>query len=154
MRGQTGLATAAQIAGSAEPPAPLKVYRVPGRNEVLFIRSRLGRVRILLPEAATPPARVNIGIQVAGSNILLFATAHQLPSAEFVIDDVPAGIHPVVEQFSQRNPESGIQQSELFVFEFTVVVVEGCTTDWKPTTTQRARMVGGRSALFGTGPFG
>jgi len=154
VRGQTGLATAAQIAGSAEPPAPLKVYRVPGRNEVLFIRSRLGRVRILLPEAATPPARVNIGIQVAGSNILLFATAHQLPSAEFVIDDVPAGIHPVVEQFSQRNPESGIQQSELFVFEFTVVVVEGCTTDWKPTTTQRARMVGGRSALFGTGPFG
>jgi hypothetical protein len=151
---QTGVATVTQIGSPTAPPTPLKVYRVPGRNEVLFIRARLGRVRILLPEAVTPAAGANIGIQVAGSNILLFATAHQLPSSEFIIDDVPAGVHPIIELTSQRNPESGVQQSELFVFEFTVVVVEGRTTDLKPATTQRARVQASRSTPFGIGRFG
>jgi hypothetical protein len=150
-----GHATAAQIGSPPAPLAPLKVYRVPGRNEVLFIRSRLGRVRLLLPMAVTLPAGVNIGIQVAGSNILQFATARQLPSSEFVIDDVPAGTHPIIELFSQRNPESGVQQSELMVFEFTVVVVEGRTTDWKPPVTTRPDQIRTvRSGLFGTGRSG
>jgi hypothetical protein len=154
-RAQAGVTMTGQVVSPAEPPTPLKIYRVPGRNEVLFIRSRLGRVRILLPRARRVEIGLQIGIQVAGSNILLFATAPQLPSSEFVIDDVPAGTHPIIELFSKRDPESSAQQSQLIVSDFTVVVVEGRTTDWKlPVTTQRPRVEPDRSVLFGTGQFG
>jgi len=154
-RAQIGAATTQQIVSPSQPPTPLKVYRVPGRNEVLFIRAKLGRVRIFLAQAVTLPAGVNIGIQVTNSNILLFAAANSLPSAEFVIDDVPAGTHPLVDIFSQRNSDSKLEQFEVFVTEFTVVVVEGRTTDWQqPVTNERVRIQADRLSLFGTARSG
>jgi hypothetical protein len=146
---QTNAAATQQNAGPAQPPAPLKVYRVPGRNEVLFIRSKLGRVRIFFRQAVTPPVGVNVGIQVANSDILLFASANSVPSAEFVIDDVPAGTHPLVEIVSAHTSQS--EHFEFFVTDFTVVVVEGRTTDWRePASLQRARIQTDRASLFRT----
>jgi len=139
----------AQITTAAQPPNPLKVYRVPGRGEVLFIRSRLGRARIFFAEAITLKPEVKIGIQVANSDILLFATANSLPSAEFVIDDVPAGTHPLVEVIFERTPESSSQHFEVLTSEFSIVVVEGRTTDWRqPATTLRNRKEAGTPSLF------
>jgi hypothetical protein len=146
---QIGVATSGQIVSSVQPPTPLKVYRVPGRHEVLFIRSRLGRIRIFFAEAITLKPEVKIGIQVANSDILLFATAKSLPSAEFAIDDVPAGTHPLVEIISERKPESSSEHFEVLTSEFSVVVVEGLTTDWRqPATTLRNRKEPGTPSLF------
>jgi len=154
-RAQIGAATTRQIVGPTQPPTPLKVYRVPGRNEVLFIRARLGRIRIFFARAITLPTGVNIGIQVTNSNILLFAAANSLPSAEFVIDDVPAGTHALVEISSVGNSDSKLEHFEVFVTEFTVVVVEGRTTDWKPpVTNERVRIQADRLSLFGTARSG
>ena len=153
-RTQTGAATTQQIVSPSQPPTPLKVYRVPGRNEVLFIRSRFGRVRIFFARAVTLPLELdagilNFGIQVANSDLLLFATASSMPSAQFVIDDVPAGTHPLVEIISERKPNSKSVHFEVLATEFSVVVVEGRTTDWKqPAATLNTRKEAGTSPLL------
>jgi hypothetical protein len=86
---------------------------------------------------------------VANSDILLFASANSVPSAEFVIDDVPAGTHPLVEIVSAHTSHS--EHFEFFVTDFTVVVVEGRTTDWRePASLQRARIQTDRASLFRT----
>lgn len=151
---------AGQATSPAQPPTPLKVYRVPGRNEVLFIRSRLGRIRLFFAAPVTLPIELeigslNIGIQVAKSNLLLFATANSLPSTEFVIDDVPAGTHPIVEILLQRKPDSQSEHIELLVTEFSIIVVEGRTTDWRqPPTEVRAPGEVVRPSIFRTTQFG
>jgi hypothetical protein len=148
---QPNAAATQQIAGPAEPPAPLKIYRVPGRNEVLFVRARLGRVRLFFTEAINLSGGVSVGIQVTNSNLLLFAVANPLSAAEYIIDDVPAGTHPLVSIFLERTGDSALQHFEVFISQYTVSVVEGRTTDWRePAFLQRARIQTDRASLFRT----
>jgi hypothetical protein len=79
---------------SNQPPVPLKVYRVPGSSEVLFVRSRLGRVRLFFP--AMPPQGLEVAIRINKTNVLLFAVAANPGGKLLVIDDVPAGTHFLV----------------------------------------------------------
>jgi len=84
-------ASAANASNAAPWAGPLNVYRVPGRDEVIFAASSLGRVRVFLNVGVEASAG-GIALQLDGSNVVL-RSATSAPNRLHLIDAVPAGTH-------------------------------------------------------------
>lgn len=109
---------------------PVHVYRIPGRDEVLFVRSRLGRVRVF---ATGGTAAVALANQPFG---IFLAPPQRTDRGWLTIDPLPGGLHRVGWSAEQSrdfktttrfNPASFISENNVFQ---QIQVVEGRTTDW------------------------